>query len=66
MLIPYCETGTGLPLLNAAPVANRIATMSQADREALRQTMPKEFGDCYDGTALHFPHSTNIVVASRS
>lgn len=53
-------------LMKATPVADRIAAMSQVERERLREIMLQEFGDCYDGSALRFPHSANIVVASRS
>lgn len=53
-------------LMMATPVAERIAAMNQAERTALHDDMLKEFGACYDGAALHFPHSANVVSASRA
>ena len=53
-------------LMMATPVADRIAAMTPADRTTLHDDILKGFGTCYDGAALRFPHSANVVVASRS
>ena len=52
-------------LMKSTPVANRIAAMEPTARDALREAMLQEFGPCYDGLALRFPHSANVVVTSR-
>lgn len=52
-------------MMKSTPVADRIAAMERPARDALREAMLQEFGACYDGTALHFPHSANVAVASR-
>ncbi len=52
-------------MMKATPVAECIAAMEQVDRENLRNAILEEFGDCYDGSALRFPHSANVVVATR-
>ena len=52
-------------LMMATPVADRIAAMTPTDRTALQNDILKGFGTYYD-FALRFPHSANIVVASRS
>jgi len=52
-------------MMKSTPVADRIAAMDGSARDALREAMLREFGPCFDGTALHFPHSANVAVASR-
>ena len=52
-------------MMKSTPVADRIAAMEQPARDALREALLQEFGDYYDGTAIRFPHSANVVVASR-
>ena len=52
-------------VMKSTPVADRIAAMDHLARDTLREAMLREFGPCYDGTALHFPHSANVAVASR-
>jgi len=52
-------------MMKATPVADRIAAMDYRARDALREAILQEFGACYDGIALHFPHSANVAVASR-
>ncbi len=52
-------------MMKSTPVADRIAAMDYRARDALREAVLQEFGACYDGTALHFPHSANVAVASR-
>lgn len=53
-------------LMMATPVADRIAAMNQIERMTLHDDILRGFGACYDGTALHFPHSANVVSASRA
>jgi len=52
-------------MMKSTPVADRMAAMEGPAREALREAILREFGACYDGTALHFPHSANVAVAIR-
>lgn len=53
-------------LLKATPVADKIANMEQSDRNQVRDAMLDAFADCFDGAALRFPHSANVVVAGRA
>jgi len=52
-------------MMKSTPVADRIAAMEHLTRDALREAILQELGACYDGTALHFPHSANVAVAFR-
>jgi ubiquinone/menaquinone biosynthesis C-methylase UbiE len=52
-------------MMKSTPAAGRIAAMDQHAREALRETILQEFGGCFDGTALRFPHSANVVCTLR-
>ena len=52
-------------LMKATPVADQIAAMDEDARQALRDRILDGFGDHYDGSALRFPHSSNVVVAAK-
>jgi len=52
-------------MMKSTPVADRIAAMDQPARDALREALLQEFGACFDGSALRFPHSANVAVAAR-
>ena len=52
-------------MMKSTPVADRIAAMERPARDALREAMLQEFGPCYDGIALNFPHRANVTVAFR-
>jgi ubiquinone/menaquinone biosynthesis C-methylase UbiE len=52
-------------MMKSTPVADRIAAMEHLARDALREAVLQEFGACYDGVALQFPHSANVAIASR-
>lgn len=53
-------------LMKSTPVADRIAEMGPAARQDLQDRILAAFGDCFDGRALRFPHSANVVVAERA
>lgn len=52
-------------MMKSTPAAGRIAAMDHHARDALRETILQEFDACFDGTALRFPHSANVVRALR-
>lgn len=52
-------------MMKATPVADRIAAMAPPARLELREALLQEFGACYNGSMLCFPHSANVIVATR-
>lgn len=52
-------------MMMATPVADKIGTLESATRQQLRSTIIEEFGACFDGSSLRFPHSANVAVVSR-
>jgi ubiquinone/menaquinone biosynthesis C-methylase UbiE len=50
-------------LLLASPVADRFANWSDEARAAFIDDYLTEFGDCFDGKGLRFPHVGNVVIA---
>ncbi len=52
-------------MMMATPVADKIGTLESATRQQLRSTIIDEFGACFDGSSLRFPHSANVAVVSR-
>lgn len=52
-------------MMKATPVADKIGTLESATRQQLRSTIIDEFGPCFDGSSLRFPHSANVAVMSR-